>query len=168
MINGNEGQLVNMNTLAGTAATSSNVMSFDTLGFDNLNLYVACGSHATTAFAITEVLISDDDTETAASSQTDIAALCSATATSTGASNVLPAIAVMGDGGIVTELQIDLRKRKRYIGVEVTTGVVAAVTPVAVVGRLTRSGQSADTAAEKAGIDLADTDYSGCRTVVSG
>ena len=168
MINGNEGQLVNMNALATTNATALKALSFDTLGFDNLNLYIACGSHNSATQGVTELLVSDSDTETAAGSMTDIAALCSATETSTSASNVLPAAAIMAVGGIITELQIDLRKRKRYIGVEVKTGAVAAGMPVSVVGRLTRSGQSADTAAEKAGIDLADTDYSGCMAVVSG
>lgn len=168
MISSNEGKLVNMNALATTNATALKAMSFDTLGADTLNLYVACGSHNSATQGITAITISESDTVTSASSMTDIASLSSATAASTSAANVLPDAATMAEGGIVTEFQIDLRKRKRYMGVEVTTGAVAAGMPISVIGRLSRSGQSCDTAAEKAGIDLADTSYSGCMAVVAG
>lgn len=166
MISSNEGKLVNMITMATTNATALKAMSFDTLGADTLNLYVACGSHDSATQGITAITISESDTVTSASSMTDIVALSSATATSTSAANALPDAATMAKGGIVTEFQIDLRKRKRYLGVELTTG--AAGMPISVIGRLSRSGQSCDTAAEKAGIDLADTSYSGCMAVVAG
>jgi len=166
MISSNEGKLVNMITMATTNATALKAMSFDTLGADTLNLYVACGSHNSATQGITAITISESDTVTSASSMTDIASLSCATAASTSAANVLPDAATMADGGIVTEFQIDLRKRKRYLGVELTTG--AAGMPISVIGRLSRSGQSCDTAAEKAGIDLADTSYSGCMAVVAG
>jgi len=168
MIGANEGKLLNMNALATTNATALKSMSFDTIGHDNLNLMVACGSHDSATQGITQILVSESDTVTSASSMTDIAALCSATATSTAASNVLPTAAVMALGGIVSELQIDLKKRKRYIGVEVKTEAVAAGMPVSVIGRLTGSAQSADSAAQKAGINLADTNYSGCMAVIAG
>ena len=168
MIDANEGKLVNMNALATTNATAYQRMSFDAKEHDQLNLCIACGSHDSATQGITEILASESDTVTSASSMVDIAALCSATETSTSASNTLPAAAVMALGGIVTELQIDLRKRKRYIGVEVKTAAVAAGLPVSVIGRLTRSEQSADSAAQKAGVDLADTNYNGCMAVVNG
>ncbi len=164
-----EGKMVTKSALATTNATAYHRLSFDKSGHDRANILVAIGSHDSATQGITELLISDSDTITSASSMTDIAALCSATETSTAASNVLPAAAVQALGGILTELQIDLRKRKRYIGVEVKSTAVAAGMPVAVIARLTDSKEaSADSAAEKAGLDLAATNVSGCMAVING
>lgn len=167
MINANEGKLLNLNALATTNATSSHAISFDTKGYDYLNLYVACGSHNSATQGITSIAVSEHDTTTSASSQTTIAGLSSATEASTSATNVLPAAATMALGGIANALQVDLRKRKRYLGVVVKADSIAAGMPISVVGILSRSKQSADTAAQKAGKNLAATNYSGCMAVIS-
>lgn len=164
----NEGKHVVDIGLATTNATARHRMSFDTLNQDALNVYVACGSHDSATQGITEIIVSDDDTVTSASSQTGIAALSSATETSTSFSNVLPTAAVMALGGIVTEFQIDLKERKRYVGIDVETTAVAAGMPVSTMARMTRSAESKDSATQKAGIDLAATNVSGCMAVVRG
>lgn len=164
----NEGKTVVDIGLATTNATARHRMSFDTLGHDALNIYVACGSHDSATQGITEIIISDDDSDTSASNQTGIAALSSATETSTSFSNTLPTAAVMALGGIANEIQVDLLKRKRYVGVDVETTAVAAGMPVVVIARMTRSAESKDSATQKAGIDLAATNVSGCMAVVSG
>jgi len=166
MIPSNEGKNVVKLGLTSTSATASSALSFDTSGQDQANVYVGVGSHTTTTAAITAITVAESDTATAPSSMTAIAALSSGTATSATVSNVLPIGAVQGLGGIVNELQIDLRKRKKYVGVTVVSAVVA-VSPITTQARLTRSEQSADTAAQKAGIDLTATSVSGCMAVIA-
>jgi len=168
MFQADEGKMVNMNALATTNATAYQRMSFDTKGSDHLNVTVACGSHDSATQGITEILVSEHSSVTSASSMTDIAALCSGTSTSTAISNTLPTAAYQAVGGIVSELQIDLRKRERYIGIEVETAAVAAGMPVSVIARLTSNKEARDSAAEKSGIDLADTNYLGCMAVIQG
>lgn len=168
MIPSNEGLQVPLVGLASTTATAFHRMSFDTKNSDSLNLYVMIGSHDSDTQGITEITISEDDTVTSASSQTGIVSLSSGTQTSATFGNVLPIAALMDKGGVVNEIQIDLKKRKRFIGVEIKSAAVAAGMAVCVLARLTRNAESRDSATQKAGIDLADTNVSGCMQVLQG
>jgi len=167
MIHANEGKNVVDLALATTNATALHSMDIDTRGFDQANIYIACGSHASATEGIDTITVYESDTVTQATSMTQIAALSSASATSTSVTNLLPLAAVMALGGVVNELQIDLRKRKRYLGIAVQTGAVAAGMPYQAFARLTRSAESADSAAQKAGLDLGATNISGCMTVIT-
>ena len=167
MIPSNEGKNVVKMASAVTNATSDVAITIDTKGSDQYNAYIAVGSHDTQTAAITAITVSESDTVTSASSQTAIAALSSGTATSTSASNVLPLGAVQGLGGIVNELQIDLRKRKRYVGITASLDGIAAGCPVAIIGRETRNEQSKDAAAQKAGLDIEDTNLNACMAVIT-
>ncbi len=164
----NEGLNVPLVRLATTNATALHRMSFDTKNSDALNLYVMIGSHDSDTQGITEITISDDDSDTSASNQTGIATLSSGTQTSATFGNVLPTAALMAVGGCVNEIQIDLKKRKRFIGVEIKSAAVAAGMAVCVLARLTRNDESRDSATQKSGIDLADTDVTGCMAVLRG
>lgn len=168
MIHANEGKTAIVANITGTAATALHTLDLDTSGSDQLNMYVFCGSHVSTTECIDTVSVYESDTETQATSMTLIAALSSgATATSTSASNILPLAAVQALGGVIQEIQVDLRKRKKYMGIAIQSGIVAAAPTVGVLARLTRNEQSADTAAEKDQEDLGATTISGCMQVIT-
>jgi len=168
MINANEGKTAISPGIAVTNATAEHTLDIDTSGSDQLNVYITCGTHNSATEAIDTVSVYESDTVTQATSMTLIAALSSgATATSTSASNILPLAAVQALGGVVQELQIDLRKRKKYIGIAVQSGAVAAGCSVGILARLTRNEQSADTAAQKDQEDLGATNVSGCMQVIT-
>jgi len=122
-------------------------MVFDAKGYDQANIYVQLGTHATNGTTVATCKISESDTVTSISSMTDVVALTGGTVTSATVGFVLPLVAAAGYGTVV-EFQIDLRKRKRFLALEITPG--ATTVHVGALGRLTRSKESADTAAEKA------------------
>lgn len=167
MIPSNEGKNVVKMGVAITNGAATHRITIDTKGSDQYNAYIAVGSHDTDTAAITAIVVSESDTVTSASSQTAIAALSSATQTATDASNVLPLGPVQGLGGIVNELQIDLRKRKRYVGIEVSLDTIPAGMPIAIIGRLTRNEQSKDSAAQKSGLNVEDTNLIGAMAVIT-
>lgn len=168
MISSNEGKTAIVTGLATTDATAENNLDIDTSGSDQLNFYVCAGSHDSGTEAINTVSVYESDTVTQATNMELIAALSSgATATSTAASNILPLAAVQALGGIIQEIQIDLRKRKKFVGISVESGGVTAGCPITIVGRLTRNEQSADSAAQKDQIALAEPTISGCMQVIT-
>ena len=168
MIHGNEGKMAILPQTVTTDATAAQTLDIDTKGSDQCNVYIIAGSHDSATEAINTVSVYESDTVTQATSMTLIAALSSgATATSTSASNILPLAAVQALGGVVQEIQIDLKKRKRYLGVSLNTGAVALGPAIVVMARLTRNEQSADTAAQKDVEDLGSTNVSGCMQVIT-
>lgn len=167
MINANEGKTAISPGIAVTNATALHTLDLDTSGSDQMNVYISCGTHNSATEAIDTVSVYESDTVTVATSMTLIAALSSGTATSASASNILPTAAVMALGGVMQELQIDLRKRKKYVGIAVQSGVVAAGCSIGIIARSTRNEQSADTAAQKDQEDLGATNVSGCVQVIT-
>jgi hypothetical protein len=169
MINANEGKTAISPGIAVTNATAEHTLDLDTSGSDQLNFYVIAGTHNSATEAIDTVSVYESDTVTQATNMELIAALSSgATATSTSAANILPLAAVQALGGVIQELQIDLRKRKKYVGIAVQSGPVAAGCAIVTLARLTRNEQSADTAAQKDQEDLGATNVSGCMQVITG
>jgi hypothetical protein len=169
MIHANEGKTAIVPGLAVTNATSTQTLDIDTSGSDQCNVYIIAGTHNSATEAINSVSVYESDTVTQATSMTLIPALSSgATATSTSASNILPLAAVQALGGVVQEIQIDLRKRKKYLGIALNVGNVAAGPPIVTMARLTRNEQSADSATEKDQEDLGSTNVSGCMQVITG
>ncbi len=163
----NEGAMVVLPPAA-TATNATQTFSFDRTGFDHANIMVIVGTHTTTTAAITGLKIAESDTITSATSMTDIAALCCSNTTSTSAVNSIPAGSVQGLGGVITEFQIDLRKRKKYIGGVIAADTVATAI-MAVLCRLTRSGESKDSATLKSlPLNKAATNVVGCMQVVTG
>lgn len=167
MIQANEGSLVALPPVA-SVTNASKYMSFDKSEFDQANIMVICGTHTTTTAVVTGLKISESDTVTSASSMTDIAALCASNTTSTSAVNAIPAGSIQGLGGIITEFQLDLRKRKKYVGLTIATDTVATAV-VSAIARLTRSKQSSDSAAQKSlPLNLAATAVVGCQQIIAG
>jgi hypothetical protein len=168
MINSNEGKTAISPGIAVTNSTALHTLDLDTSGSDQANVYIICGTHNSSTEAIDTVSVYESDTVTVATNMALIAALSSgATATSTSASNILPLAAVQALGGVVQELQIDLRKRKKYVGIAVQSGPVAAGCSIGILARLTRNEQSADSATEKDQEDLGATNVSGCMQVIT-
>ena len=146
MINANQGKLINM-PAATAATTATQSMVIDTKGHDQCNIYVNVGTHATNGTTLTTLKVTESDTATLISSQSAIVALTGGTATSTSVGFVIPVVASAGNGHVF-EFQIDCKKRKRYLGLQITPG--ATTINVGAIARLTRSDESADSATEKA------------------
>jgi Trk-type K+ transport system membrane component len=148
---------------ASVATNATQSLSFDTSGFDFANAKVLVGTSATTSAVFTTLKWSESDTVTSPSSQTAIVALTGGTATSTSVGFVLPTAAIAG-GGVAAEFQIDLRKRKKYLGCQVTPAQASQV--VAICVDLTKD-QSADSTTTKAESNLAATSVSSCAKIVT-
>ena len=166
MIHANEGKTACLPSLATTNATATHDIYLDTKGTDQLNLYVTCGSHNSATQGITEVFVTESD-DTVATNFVAVTALSSGTATSTSASNILPTAAVMALGGLVQEIQADLRKRKRFVKATIKTAAVAAGMPMVALARATRNEQSKDSATQKDWEDDSATNISGCMAVIT-
>lgn len=172
MIESNDGALVVMPPVA-TATNTTTSFSFSKLGadgqpFDAAIIDIIISTHATNSNAIEKLAVVEHDSTTSATSMTSIAALLGTTdATS---ALTLPAATVTGLGTIV-EFQVDLRKRKKYIGVLIH-GAGTTCTAGSVV-RLVRGKTSKDTAALKSKTgatfgNLASTAAVGCSALYSG
>jgi len=166
MINANDSSKVIF--LPASAGSAAQYMSFDAKGFDQANIEMIFGSYTTTTAIIAAMKLSESDTVTSASSMTDIVAFTGTTNTVTDATCgfVIPAVATSGGGGAV-EFQVDLRKRKRYIGLTYT-GSSSQTSMCAAMARLSRAESSCDTAAQKTTSNKAATNVTGCFKVVAG
>jgi hypothetical protein len=147
---------------ASVATNATQTLSFDTSGYDFANATVVIGTNATTSAVFSTLKWSESDTVTSPSSQTDIVALTGGTATSTSVGYVLPTTGVAG-GGVAVEFQLDLRKRKKYLGLQWTPGqtLVGGVDV-----RLTKD-ISADTTTEKTESNVAATSVASCGAIVA-
>lgn len=135
---------------AATCATNATQgMSIETAGYGEAVLDVIVGTHATNGAAIGTLKLSESDTVTSPSSMTDIVALTGGTATSTSVGFVIPGAASLGPGGAI-EFQVDLRKRKRYLGLTITPG--STTMNIAAIARLVRGSESDDTATQKSAV----------------
>jgi hypothetical protein len=144
------------------AATQS--LSLDTAGAEQAVIKINMGTCATTSVAFSALSIVESDTVTSPTSMESIVALTGGTETSTSAGFITPTQAEMENGGIAIEFDLDLRKLKRYIGTIVVPGQSIVMSQEA---RLTRLKESADSAAEKSGSNLTNTDASGCARLVT-
>ncbi len=167
MISANEGKTASSPGICITNTTAEHTLDLDTTGSDQLNLYITCSTHNSSTEAIDSITVYESDTVTQATNMTKIAALSSDTATAATTDNILPTAAVMALGGVVQEIQIDLRRRKKYLGVAVISGPVAAGAQIGILARLTRNAESADSATEKDQVDLGAITVSGCMQVIT-
>jgi hypothetical protein len=167
MIHANEGKTAIVANLATTNATAEHTLDLDTSGSDQLNVYIMAGSHNSGTEAIDTISVYESDTITQATNMELIKALSSGTATSTSASNILPTAAVMAEGGIIQEIQIDLRLRKKNVGIAVISGDVTAGAAIVILARSTKNEESADSATQKDQVNLTATDVSGCMQVIT-
>lgn len=164
-IQSNNGALLIM-PAATCATNATQSMVFESSGKGQANIYVLAGTHATNGAALTTLALKESDTLTSHSSMSGIVAFTGGTATSTSVGFVIPTAAALGPGGIV-EFQVDLRKRKKYIGLVITPG--STTMNIAALGRLTREAESSDSATEKSAVtNHALTSATQCAKVVAG
>ena len=147
---------------ASVASTATTTMTFDTIGWDFAVVDVFCGTQTTTDPAITTLKFLENDTNTNASNMVAITALTGGTAGNTSGNFVIPAVTVTGVGAAI-QFQIDLRKRKRYMQLNITPGTTEVVGAVV---KLSRGEISALTAAQKSGINMSATNVVGCAAIV--
>jgi hypothetical protein len=144
------------------ATNATHEVSFDTSDCDSGVFAVLVGSNFTASATFSMLKFAESDTVTSPSSMTDIVALTGGTAISSTAGFVLPTGNEIYSGGLAVLFQLDLRKRKKYVGIRITPGQTL---PMCVIGSLTK-GQSTDTAVEKAQKNLASLSVKGCAKVV--
>lgn len=171
--------LINMPSILQTQ-DGTNRMSFSTLDlegqpYDHANWYINLGTEVTNASAVhvVEVLVAESDTVTSASSMTTIVAFSGSATTDTTHGWTIPTVATTGDGGNI-EFQMDLRRRKKYLGVSITGAAASSnCTTIGCTVLLSKGKQSHDTKARKNHTgavygNLAETLAHGCMVLVKG
>ncbi len=165
MFQQNEGAIAIM-PAATCATNATQSLVFNHLGFDYANIDVIVGTHATNGADIGTLALVESDTVTSVSSMSAIVAFTGGTATSTSVGFVIPGAAALGPGGAV-QFQVDLRKRKAYVGLTITPG--STTINIAAIARLSRSKESADTAAQKSAVvNYSLTSATDCASIVNG
>lgn len=124
-----------------TSGSATKFASFDAAGFGYCEIDVMSGAFS--ADMPTVLNIADCDTTTTASFVTITGGSATSSFTTTTFENSM------------TKFQIDLRKRKRYIALNVTMGTTTGV--IAAVARLSRAANSRDTAATQSVVRTGNT-----------
>ena len=169
MFKENKGGIVVMPPVA-TATNTTTEMSFSKLSnatgqpFDHAIIDVIMSTHASTTTVLQTLILAESDTDTSPTNMTDIVAFSGASATSTTYGFAVPAIANTDTGGVM-ELQVDLRKRKKFIGLKFYGS--SATCTVAAIARLTCEKTAADSASEKRLRNYSNTAAAGCLTLVN-
>lgn len=148
---------------ASVASTATTTCLFDTVGFDYAIIDILSGTQSTTDAAITTIRVYEADTDTNTSSFSAVVALTGGTATGSTVGFVIPAVTVTGLGGGI-QLQIDLRKRKRYLRLNMTPGTTLVMGAVV---ELSRAEQARLTAARKSVLNHGSTASVGVATIVN-
>ena len=129
---------------AAVATNGSAQMSIDTKGYDYATIRVLWGTNVDTSAArFTTLYVREHDTTTSPTSMTAIAAFAGGTATSSSVGFVIPTGASGGTGGGGITFNIDLKSRKRYLGVVATPA--GASNYVCIDAVCSRPGASKDT-----------------------
>jgi len=134
-----ETKTVKLITPGTVAADSTNEAGLDTYGFDYCTIDVINGAIASNATAVTYLQISETDTvlPTAYTDGAAIVALTGAAVKSATAGFVLPtpSTCTVVPTGSIFRFNIDLKARKRYLGLLVTPGQTWALAAVAHLSR---------------------------------
>ncbi len=164
MIPAQEGAIVFAQPAATITTNGSHSISFDKGDFDYASIYLICGTHSTAASVdIGTISFVEHASITTPTSMTAIVAGTGGTVTSSSVGFVIPGSEVTGPG-CVMQFNIDLRKRLKKIGMIVTQ--TNAGMNFATLGILTRSKESADSAAEKSALTLAsNTNATSCALI---
>ena len=154
--------------IATVATNATAKMSFSKIGnngekFDYANILVHVGTSATTSAVMSTLKVSESDSVSSVSSMTDIVALTGGTATSTSVGFVIPTS--HAGGGNLVELRIDLRKRKKYLGLSLTPGQSLILGATAL---LSRASESQDTTTDAQISNLESTSAVSVGKLVNG
>lgn len=135
---------------ASYSAAGTSVFTFDTRGFRECEVDVIFGALATNGGVPSVCRITESD-----------ATVISNFTTITGGSATLAAAAL---GESVVKFQIDLRKRKRYLNLDLTNGTTALV--IGAVARLKRPETAKYTAAQQSITNLSSTSTTAVNQIV--
>lgn len=154
--------------IATVATNATAKLSFSKIGnggerFDYANILVHVGTSATTSAVLSTLKLSESDTVTSVSSMTDIVAFTGGTATSTSVGFVIPT--AQAGGGNLVELRVDLRNRKKYVGMTVTPGQSLILGATAL---LSRASESQDTTTDMQLSNLESTSAVSVGKLVTG
>lgn len=154
--------------IATTATNATQKMSFSKIGnggerFDYANILVHVGTSATTSAVMSTLKLSESDTVSSVTSMTDIVAFTGGTATSSSVGFVIPT--AQAGGGNLVELRVDLRKRKKYLGLTQTPGQSLICGASAL---LTRASESMDTTTDAQISNLESTSAVSVGKLVTG
>jgi len=143
--------------IASVATNATAYLSFSRLGnsaekFDYANILFHVDTSATTSAVMTTLNLKESDTVTSPSSMTAIVALTGGTVTSSSVGFVIPA--AQAAGGNLVEFQLDLRKRKKYVGLTATPAQTLILGATAL---LSRASESQDTTTDMQLSNLANT-----------
>ncbi len=117
------------------------LLVFDRSGFDYATVDISFGALATNAATLAVISLTEGEST-------------SSMATFTGSSIAANwAVATLGQS--VGRFQVDLRKRKRYLALNITNATTTVV--IGAIARLSRAGQSNDTAAEQSVASIGNT-----------
>ena len=115
-----------------TLATNSSSYGYlDTLGWDYATILAVGSKEATTSAAFKLLKLTEGTNSTAASS---VAAFTGGTATSSSVGFVIPIYKGTAEGTIV-RMNIDLRKRERYLRIHLAPGTASNVAAIAILSR---------------------------------
>ena len=153
--------------VASVASTATAVLTFSKLGnaaeeFRYANILFHVGTSATTSAVMTTLKLTESDTVTNASSQTAIVALTGGTVTSSSVGFVIPT--ALAGGGNLVEFQLDLRKRKKYVGLSATPAQTLVLGATAL---LSRASESQDTTTDMQISNLEATTATGVELLVN-
>lgn len=154
MILANDHAVVAMNPKLASAAGTHDI-SFSKLDangqpFSQANIFLQIGTVSTNADVFNIVRVYESDTVTTPSSMTGIVALSITGATVSDATHAnfwTSGATGAGLGGVV-EWQLDLRKRKKYIGLHITAPAASNDAEVSGLVLLSRGAESRDSAAD--------------------
>jgi len=140
-----------------TAAGTGGLACWDTKGYDGLNVFIlGYNASAASSGCVSAVELSESDTLTSPTSQTAILDFTGGTATSTAVGFVIGGdTANTGQTGII-ELAVDLKGRKRYVGLQVTVDQ-GATNFLGILALGSRAEASKDTRANKLMPNLCNT-----------
>ena len=154
--------------IATVATNATSKMSFSKLGnggerFDYANILVHVGTSATTSAVMTTIKLSESDSVSSVTSMTDIVAFTGGTATSSTVGFVIPT--AQAGGGNLVEFRVDLRKRKKWVGLTLTPAQSLILGATAM---LTRASESMDTTTDAQISNLESTSATSVGKLVTG
>ena len=131
-----------LSTLASVATNTTNYGYIDTLGWDYAKVIATVGTAASTSDAFKTIYLTEGTNSTAA---TAIVAFTGTTGSVTTSASgfVIPNFSTSEPTAVV--LNVDLRKRERYLRVNTAPGTAAAVSVVALLTRGREAMPSSDT-----------------------
>lgn len=113
-------------TPPGTCATNATTsILIDKTGFNFARFVISPGTFSTEGETFRTITLKESDTSTSYTSHSTVTGANFATTTSTSATQTMPAVTELGLGPAII-MDVDLRKRKKYVSVQVTPGATTS------------------------------------------